>query len=68
VLVADRKTKAQNPKIKKLASEPWEMLWNLSVIEDFSQCSISRCSNSFSFLTAFAPPFFGHQQGSFPKV
>ena len=56
VLVADRITEAQKPKRKKLAQKTWEMLWSPSVVGVLSLISTHRCSNRFSFLTAFAPP------------
>ncbi len=68
VLVADRLTKPQKPKRKKLAPESGAMLLNFSGVKARRPNSSSRCSNSFSFLTTFAPPLTGHQQGRPPQV
>jgi hypothetical protein len=63
VPVACRLTKPQKPKRKKLASASDAMLLSFSDARDRSQSSAFRRSNSFSFLTAFAPPLTGHRQG-----
>jgi hypothetical protein len=63
VPVANRLTKPQKSKRKKLASKFYTMLLGLSGIKIRRPSSTSRRSNSFSFLTAFAPPLTGYQQG-----
>ena len=63
VSVAYRLTKPQKPKRKKLASKTRALFWGFSVIEAWCLSSIRRCSNSFSFLTAFGASSAGHRQG-----
>ena len=63
VPVANRLTKPQKSKRKKLASESYATLLSFSGIKIRSPSSTSRCSNNFSFLTAFAPSLTGYQQG-----